>query len=282
MQYKNTKEPHNILLRMLPTILPASQAVAVWSDIHIDVNATTFLPRAMIPPCSTLVIAGDLGGVDILYKIIHWLVSITKKGIYRNVVLVLGNHDMYQSNGIALARLLWGSFRAELAREHVYLLDNETLELEGVHFIGSTFWTDPTTTRYINVPQQVKNSMKDYRGGIHGFTLQACAELHAEARDFVAEELKKHENDKTIVVTHHLPSFKCIAPKYQLSQTNGAFASESDDLMTLYTPTTWIHGHTHSAVNIVIGNTHVVCHPRGYPSDHTSSDQQEPAMLYIR
>jgi Icc-related predicted phosphoesterase len=70
---------------------------------------------------------------------------------------------------------------------------------------------------------------------------------------------------KTVVMTHHAPSFQSISPHYAGSDLNAAYASElynaySDDAM----PILHIHGHVHDSFDYMLGDTRVVCNPRGY------------------
>jgi predicted phosphodiesterase len=68
----------------------------------------------------------------------------------------------------------------------------------------------------------------------------------------------------TFVITHHLPSYKCIDEKYHGDPKNSFYASDLDYLMEKYKINYWIHGHTHVTVYKQIFNTRVICNPRGY------------------
>jgi hypothetical protein len=66
-----------------------------------------------------------------------------------------------------------------------------------------------------------------------------------------------------VVVTHHLPSWRCVDSRYAQSVTNAAFCSDLDDLIGK--ASLWIHGHTHVSLDRMLEGTRVVCNPRGYP-----------------
>jgi Icc-related predicted phosphoesterase len=74
-------------------------------------------------------------------------------------------------------------------------------------------------------------------------------------------------SDKNIIITHHLPSYSCIDPKYRNSSLNQFFANDLDYLINELKPVAWIFGHSHSAVDIKIGETRCVSMPTGYPSE---------------
>lgn len=70
-----------------------------------------------------------------------------------------------------------------------------------------------------------------------------------------------------IIMTHHAPSFKSIAPKYQsgpYASINSGYASNLEDLILELKPVLWVHGHIHSPSDYMIGDTRVVCNPIGY------------------
>jgi Icc-related predicted phosphoesterase len=43
-----------------------------------------------------------------------------------------------------------------------------------------------------------------------------------------------------------------------------AFASNLEDLILRHQPELWVHGHIHHVRDYPIGDTRVVCNPRGY------------------
>jgi Icc-related predicted phosphoesterase len=75
--------------------------------------------------------------------------------------------------------------------------------------------------------------------------------------------------DKTktyVVVTHHAPSGESVAECYKGDTLmNGAFASDLSELiMDRPQIKLWTHGHMHNMSNYWVGDTRVVCNPRGY------------------
>ncbi len=87
------------------------------------------------------------------------------------------------------------------------------------------------------------------------------------------EWLRGQDNSKTVMVTHHMPSFKAVALQYMLEPTtrmlNHAFASDLDDFITIHQPAYWFFGHTHIKYNGQIGRTILHCNPLGYPHEPT-------------
>ena len=66
--------------------------------------------------------------------------------------------------------------------------------------------------------------------------------------------------------THFLPARECISPRFREDHTglNDYFANNLGDWIFDLKDTTWMFGHTHDHVDLMIGDTRVVCNPRGY------------------
>ena len=76
-----------------------------------------------------------------------------------------------------------------------------------------------------------------------------------------------------IVVGHHCPSELSVAPQYKGDLLNGAFRSKLDDFIEARPQIRyWLHGHTHHNFNYWIGETRVVCNPRGYVGHESMAD----------
>jgi Icc-related predicted phosphoesterase len=74
------------------------------------------------------------------------------------------------------------------------------------------------------------------------------------------------KSKKYVVVTHHAPTPLSIAKCYKEDRLmNGAFHSDlSEFIMDRPQIKLWTHGHMHNVSDYVVGETRVVCNPRGY------------------
>ena len=103
--------------------------------------------------------------------------------------------------------------------------------------------------------------------------------IHRDSRRWLADRLAQPFDGPRVVVTHHLPSWRSVAPPFLRAASNAAFASDLDGLfgpMSL-----WVHGHTHHSFDYRAGPTRVVANPRGYPmkSGDDENPRFDPALL---
>jgi len=97
------------------------------------------------------------------------------------------------------------------------------------------------------------------------WSVEDSVENHKKMLDFNNNETQ----DKTkcyVAVTHHAPTPISIAECYRFDTLmNGAFASDlSEFIMDRPQIKLWTHGHMHNVSDYMVGDTRVVCNPRGY------------------
>jgi Icc-related predicted phosphoesterase len=184
-------------------------------------------------------------------------------GCFAHVIFVPGNHEFYFGDILKTV----GEIKDELDYvPNVTVLDNETVEIGGIRFIGSTLWSDMDRSNPVSM-MDIERSLNDYgliQMGEKTLRAPHSIMLFQEAREFLEEELEKEHQGQTIVVTHHAPSFKSIHPLYRESNINGAFCSDLEHLLHYFDISYWFHGHTHQTVHYEIEGTKVRNNPRGY------------------
>jgi hypothetical protein len=70
-----------------------------------------------------------------------------------------------------------------------------------------------------------------------------------------------------VIVTHHAPNLRSVAPCHESDALTPAYASSLDHLVEQTNADLWIHGHIHYPSDYRIGGVRVVCNPRGYGPD---------------
>ena len=182
----------------------------------------------------------------------------------RPVIYVPGNHEFYHHD-IALVDEL----KAQ-APEHIHVLNDDQVVIDGVRFLGSILWTDfalfGEADKFFAM-QAARQRMTDFSIiQNHGqrFTPEDAIQLHSASRDWLAAMLAEPLGGKTMVVTHHAPSPQSVHPRYARDLLTPAFASNLETLMDGDRAGLWVHGHMHESFDYKVYGTRVVCNPRGY------------------
>jgi len=188
-------------------------------------------------------------------------------------VLIAGNHEFYEGEYHSTYAALRKGCEGDSG---VSFLERMRLELgaEGdrVRILGCTLWTDFRLfgeDRRAESMRVAEKRMSDFRGLIRlgnsdYFAPTHAATIFAESLDWLRSELADDFDGSMIVVTHHAPSALSVPQEYKRDQTSAAYASPLDELIEDAGPALWVHGHMHHSLDYRIGNTRVVCNPRGY------------------
>ena len=224
------------------------------SDLHLDIDATFEPP---VRDADVTLLAGDLHkGV----RAVEW----ARAQFAGRVLLVAGNHEFYGGH-------LEHTLRQMIAAsdDRVQVLERDAVVIDGVRFLGATGWTDfAARGNAMRARLEALSCMNDYRRirtadfrRIHPLDVQATSSL---TRAWLQEMLAEPFAGKTVVITHHAPSLRCLSGIP--TPLDAAYANAWDDL--LQPPVDlWVHGHTHDPVDQFIGGVRVVSNPRGYPGE---------------
>lgn len=192
-------------------------------------------------------------------------------------VFVPGNHEHF--GHILQDNLQTG--RALATKTQVSFLARDIVVIDGVRFIGATLWTDYALYRTTKHSMVIAGqSLDDHRvikyreasGHIARFMPWHTRAEHLADLMFLAQTLAEPFDGHTVVVTHHLPSNRSIAPRFASSVLNPTFASDLDHIIEQFQPALWVHGHTHNVSDYQIGKTRIVCNPRGYGAQNAVFD----------
>ena len=98
------------------------------------------------------------------------------------------------------------------------------------------------------------------------FSPEDAVEDHKKMFGFIQSVIEGRNDEKFVVVGHHAPSRKSTHPRYASEELmNGGYSSSLDEyIMDHPQIKLWTHGHTHEDFDYMIGDTRIVCNPRGY------------------
>ncbi len=241
--------------------------IRVLSDLHIDFGGGPVPPGAGE---DLVVLAGDVcEGV----AGIEWAVQAFPR---TPIVFVPGNHEYYEAEMTACLDEIRAA-ATRLAPGRLHVLDRQAVVIDGIRFIGATLWTD---YRLFGGTQDAVRAAMDYSrpilldyrrilvkaetGGDRYLTPEDTVRLHGPARQYVTLALASGDPARTVVVTHHGPHPRSVAPQFATDLTSAGFISDLGPLMGR--AAVWIHGHTHVSFDYGQAGTRIVCNPRGYCS----------------
>lgn len=232
------------------------------SDIHLEFYNSETPPEALVTllteahrdyPVDYLVLAGDIAPISHRGAFAKLIKAV--KDHYLSILYVLGNHEYY--GDIAAKDIVTAHRRVVqyvnlcCGREVLILLENEIVTLkDGVRVFGATLWSEVSLTDSA-LMRDARFISRDEILQIHRATTKALREA----------------GEVDVVITHHLPSFSLIDPKYRGSAST-AYASGLHDLIEMKKPKVWMYGHTHSKRMDEIRGTRTYCNPHGYPREN--------------
>lgn len=183
------------------------------------------------------------------------------------IVYVCGNHEFYGRN-FPNAYKKYKKLLGEIA--DVYFLEKEVAYIKGVRILGTTLWSDlsnPIDELHaklgMNDYRYIKSPMRNYKPILPVETTYAFK----ENKEWIIQVLNEEFDGPTVILTHHLPSFQAIDPRFKSDPLTPSYVSGLDDIIHAFNPDVWIYGHSHSGLNIQIGKTSVISNPIGYPNE---------------
>ena len=235
----------------------------ILSDLHFEFmpdNGKAFVD-ALPTDCDVAILAGD----------ICVLKTNSREGVnylcqkFPKVIYVLGNHEFYKGNNYATQARI-----KELLdkNKNLTVLDNAVEEFGGKRFIGSTLWFPPS-------PETIDG--QDYFSDFIAILEYPnwFYERSADALQFLRKEVKPGD----VVITHHIPSDECVAPRWIGDPFNCFFVGGAGDIFDL-NPSMWIFGHSHFPMDKVIKNTRIINNARGY-TQHKEHISWQPKVIDI-
>ena len=229
------------------------------SDLHLEFPENkAFLSREPIKPLGdVLLLAGDIVPFAVLDKHKDFFNYVSDH--FETVYWVPGNHEYYHSNINKRSGVLY-----EKIRSNVFLVNNFSVNHGHTKLIFSTLWSKIRP----EYQWQIERGMSDFhviRNNFFHLTADKYNSLHEDSVKFIQKKLAHAKMEKTVIISHHVPTFLNYPKKYKGSVLSDAFAVELFDFIENTKPDYWIYGHTHSNTpNFKIGQAQLLTNQLGY------------------
>lgn len=239
-----------------------------------------------------LIIAGDLGH----YYAQDTTFLIYLKEIYKHIILVNGNHDMYLVSKGQQEKYLYNSMNRILEMKRfcnendIHYLDGNVVVIDGYKFAGCGMsWDDsyfqkikgykPSRNELTELFNNTMNDPKLIYGGSDNIRIPTAYggsyfKSSFNPFDFFEKENSKLKNindfdDIDVMVSHYSP----IAPptmkmKYAMDPISTFYYFDGKSDVERISPKYWIFGHTHDKYNFEYKQTTFLCNPIGYPGEN--------------
>jgi predicted phosphodiesterase len=247
----------------------------ILSDLHLGAADLRLGPT----DAELYILAGDIARPA---RACAWAQQLDKPVIY-----VAGNHEFYGGE----LRGTVDEFRARCAGTNVHFLEQDSVEIGGVRFLGATLWTDFMLYGQGSLREQAMAEAARLVWDFKKIAIGPQAERLLTPRDFEAlfhaaqawleARLSESFAGATVVVTHFAPSPKSIHARFAGSLLNPCFVSDAEHLMGRDRVSLWIHGHTHDSFDYTVHGTRVVCNPRGYEKQGVIENQAFDRSLVV-
>ena len=286
--------------------------IAIASDIHLefgDIDITNDAGADVLILSGDICVAADLDMRDRRQTesgFARWRSEMFHEFFERcaanfpHVIYIMGNHEYYHSD---FATEL-GEVRRKLAHlNNLYILEREIKVIDDVTFIGGTLWTDMNNSDALTlyhmrtmmndfrviqnsaVPVHFRTQEGEFKTRVAKFSPEDAVTEHVKMKEYiqvVTAMLGKNTN-KYVVVGHHAPSRRSTHAMYAHDTImNGGYSSDLDQFIEDRPQIKlWTHGHTHHVFDYMIGETRVVCNPRGYHGHEARADEWKLLIVDI-
>lgn len=231
------------------------------SDLHLEFadNWRYLKANPLKPEGDILVLAGDIGylGDDNYSQHPFWDWASEN---FQQVLCCMGNHEFYKYYDVVS---LPDGYCMEI-RPNVHSYYNGIVHVaKDIDIILTTLWSKiPLEDAYYT-----EHVVSDFRRILYNGELMDFSAFNAEHErclSFLKNVVASSKATHKIVVSHHVPSFRMLHPKFQGSKANGAFTVELEDYIQESGIDYWIYGHSHNNIDVEIGKTQCVSNQLGY------------------
>lgn len=183
---------------------------------------------------------------------------------YKLVFIVSGNHEYHCGLNFEETDELIENICKKF--NNVFYLNNKIYETEDTIFIGTTLWYKLKVENYNNLVFKIKD-FENIKDGDKRETYKYILNKFEENVNWLEKILRNIElnNDKrkVVILSHHIPSYKCLNQDNINILNKNEYTSELDYLFSHFNINYWIFGHLHQTKELNIKNTILLCNSRG-------------------
>ena len=238
--------------------------IDIISDLHLNLLHEVDEAQTMFSDGDLLIVAGDLTNTYKEFWNIGTEFLTLAKRHYKDVLYVLGNHEFYDYEPTTIKNVTDAISAWCFENSIHFMSEPTTMIIQGKTFFGGTMWGDCHQPEFIPVIRAMLNDFRFiYTDNKTKFTPNDSITLNGKFKE------KLMETKADVVVTHFAPTRKSISDRFDGSLINSYFANDGiEKFIETSEIKLWVHGHTHDTFDYIIGNTRIVCNPKGYVGEN--------------
>lgn len=243
-------------------------------DQHDDNNYNT--------DCDVVIVPGDISRGHRSLAHLHAMFP------DKIVIFTPGNHEYYEQ-GKPITQTNHEILEYAKTLGHIYVLMDDVLDItikgQSCRFVGGTLWSDfkDYDKNTMDVAQLYMNDYKTITGPSGNLLLPSDTKtMNRFTKSFFQKTLTETRfNGPVIVLSHHMPSNRCVHPRFQNHPLTDCFVSQCDPLFPYVTA--WCFGHTHDTHIHQLDGCLLVCNPKGndYDGHHENEDFNPRFMISL-
>ncbi len=216
--------------------------VQYCSDLHLENpdNYNFIKENGIQPEGDVLILAGDtieLGSNNDSYK--YFFDDISKK--FEQVFMIPGNHEFYGGADPDAYNI---PMKIKV-RKNVSLVNNMSVVYKNTNFLFTTLWS-MIQLRNEGMIKQMVPDFKFIKSKGKALTVVGYNSLFKRSLKFLEMAVDRNEAEKTVVVTHHMPTKLCNTKEFAANdELNDAFCVELHDFIYASGADYWVYGHSH-------------------------------------
>lgn len=239
--------------------------ISLHSDLHTEFDTFPYIPPYH-PDVDVLILAGDCFVSGSGYEWIHMLMEEHERTPH--VIFVPGNHDFY---GNSVEGLNDDMRHLKTNRwDNFYYLNNDSIEIDGVTFIGSCLWSS-----FDAYGPALKSMCKlNCDGNLSDFSCikvndkrmntTDMEEISTKSQEYLRDTLINNIEKKVFVITHFPPLIECENPRFPTNTLSPYFNNDLSGLIEKFKPEYWAYGHNHYNMSFTHYETQMISNQRGY------------------
>jgi predicted phosphohydrolase len=231
----------------------------ICSDLHLefDLNNRFIHRNPITPKGDILLLAGDIMPFTTMNRHEDFFDFVSSN--FEVTYWIPGNHEYYHSD---IAHT-WDPLNEKI-RSNVLLVNNQSVVHGNTKLILSTLWSSISTDNAPKIARRM-NDFQVIRNKGKIFTPADATQLHEKCKAFITSALAKKETERTVIATHHLPTFLSYPEQYVGDLLNEGFATELCNFIESSHVDYWIFGHHHhNTPEFSIGRTKLITNQLGY------------------